>query len=72
MYPAPLMIRNQNNFYIPAKNARATITAMNPKTIPIATMVSCSSTELIFFIIFNLVLTIKLRFERKIGKKPYD
>ena len=40
--------------YKPAKKARATIKAINPKTIAIATAVSCSSTELIFFIIFNL------------------
>ncbi len=57
---------------MPARNASATITAMNPNTIPIATIVSCSSTELIFFIIFILMLTKKLRFERKIGKKPND
>jgi len=42
--------------YIPAKKASATITAIKPSTIPIATNVSCISTESIFFIIFNLML----------------
>ena len=54
--------------YIPAKKASATITAIKPSTIPIATNVSCISTESIFFIIFNLMLTIKLRLKGKLEK----
>lgn len=59
-----------NNSYIPVKKAIAAIIPRNNKIIPIATKVSCSSTELTFFIIFKfLMLTIKFPWRGKIGKK---
>ena len=51
--PVPQIIKNYNNFYIPVNKAIAAIIPRNNKIIPMATKVSCSSTELIFFIIFN-------------------
>src|SRR5665647_2071647 len=43
-------------FYIPVNKAIAAIIPRNNKIIPMATKVSCSSTELIFFIIFNFIV----------------
>jgi len=39
--------------YIPVKNAIAAIIPRNNRIIPMATNVSCSSTELIFFITYH-------------------
>ena len=51
--PVPQKNKNYNNNYIPVNRAMAAIIPRNNKIIPMATKVSCNSTELIFFIIFN-------------------
>jgi hypothetical protein len=54
--------------YKPARKASATITAIKPSTIPIATNVSCISTESTFFIIFQFNVNNKSASERKLEK----